>query len=53
MDAVSRLNAVTVEAPADPAVQSRFAALGREYSRASSKPPAALTSLVKADARGW
>jgi tripartite-type tricarboxylate transporter receptor subunit TctC len=50
---VGRLNAATVEALADPAVQSRFAALGLEIFPRDQQTPEALDALVKADARKW
>jgi tripartite-type tricarboxylate transporter receptor subunit TctC len=53
MDIVGRLNAATVEALADPAVQSRFAALGLEIFPPGQQTPEALDALVKADARKW
>jgi tripartite-type tricarboxylate transporter receptor subunit TctC len=53
MDAVGRLNAATVEALADPAVQSLFAAMGLEIFPREQQTPEALDALVKADARKW
>jgi tripartite-type tricarboxylate transporter receptor subunit TctC len=53
MDVVGRLNAATVEALADPAVQSRFAALGLEIFPREQQTPEALDALVKADAQKW
>jgi tripartite-type tricarboxylate transporter receptor subunit TctC len=53
MDVVGRLNAATVEALADSAVQSRFAALGLEIFPRDQQTPEALDALVKADARKW
>jgi tripartite-type tricarboxylate transporter receptor subunit TctC len=53
MDIVGRLNAATVEALADPAVQSRFAALGLEIFPRDQQTPEALDALVRADARKW
>jgi tripartite-type tricarboxylate transporter receptor subunit TctC len=53
MDVIGRLNAATVEALADPAVQSRFAALGLEIFPRDQQTPEALDALVKADARKW
>jgi tripartite-type tricarboxylate transporter receptor subunit TctC len=52
-DIVGKLNAATVEALADPAVQSRFAALGLEIFPREQQTPEALDALVKADARKW
>jgi tripartite-type tricarboxylate transporter receptor subunit TctC len=53
MDVVGRLNAATVEALADPDVQSRFAALGLEIFPRDQQTPEALDALVKADVRKW
>jgi tripartite-type tricarboxylate transporter receptor subunit TctC len=53
MEVVGKLNAATVEALADPAVQSRFAALGLEIFPSEQQRPEALDALVKADARKW
>jgi tripartite-type tricarboxylate transporter receptor subunit TctC len=52
-DIVGRLNAATVEALADPAVQSRFAALGLDIFPHDQQTPEALDALVKADAKKW
>jgi tripartite-type tricarboxylate transporter receptor subunit TctC len=52
-DIVGRLNAATVEALADPAVQSRFATLGLDIFPREQQTPEALDALVKADARKW
>jgi tripartite-type tricarboxylate transporter receptor subunit TctC len=53
MDIIGKLNAATVEALADPAVQSRFAALGLEIFPREQQTPEALDALVKADAQKW
>jgi tripartite-type tricarboxylate transporter receptor subunit TctC len=53
MEAVGRLNGATVEALADPDVQSRFAALGLEIFPREQQTPEALDALVRADARKW
>ena len=53
IEAVGRLNAATVEALADPDVQSRFAALGLEIFPREQQTPEALDTLVRADARKW
>ena len=53
MDIVDRLNGATVEALADPAVRSRFVALGLEIFPRERQTPAALDALVKADAEKW
>jgi tripartite-type tricarboxylate transporter receptor subunit TctC len=53
MDVIGRLNEATVEALAEPAVQSRFAALGLEIFPREQQTPEALDALVKADARKW
>jgi len=50
---ISKLNAAAVEALADPAVRSRFIALGLEIFPRERQTPAALGSLVKADAEKW
>jgi tripartite-type tricarboxylate transporter receptor subunit TctC len=52
-DIISKLNAATVEALADPAVQSRFAMLGLDIFPREQQTPEALDALVKADARKW
>jgi tripartite-type tricarboxylate transporter receptor subunit TctC len=52
-DIIGRLNAATVEALADPAVQSRFATLGLDIFPREQQTPEALDALVKADARKW
>jgi tripartite-type tricarboxylate transporter receptor subunit TctC len=52
-DIVGKLNAATVEALADPAVRSRFTALGLEIFPRGQQTPEALDALVKADARKW
>jgi tripartite-type tricarboxylate transporter receptor subunit TctC len=53
MDVVGKLNAATVEALADPAVQSRFSALGLEIFPREQQTPEALDALVRADAQKW
>ncbi len=53
VEVIGKLNAATVEALADPAVQSRFAALGLEIFPREQQTPEALDALVKADARKW
>src|SRR6266566_5489879 len=50
---IGKLNAVAVEALADPAVRSRFAALGLEIFPRERQTPEALGALVKADAEKW
>jgi tripartite-type tricarboxylate transporter receptor subunit TctC len=52
-DIVGKLNAATVEALADPAVRSRFIALGLEIFPRERQTPEALGALVKADAAKW
>jgi len=52
-DIIGKLNAVAVEALADPAVGSRFAALGLEIFSRERQTPEALGALVKADAEKW
>ena len=50
---IGELNAAAVEALADPAVRSRFAALGLEIFPRERQTPEALGALVKADAEKW
>jgi tripartite-type tricarboxylate transporter receptor subunit TctC len=50
---INKLNAAVVEALADPAVRSRFAALGLEIFPRERQRPEALGALVKADAEKW
>jgi tripartite-type tricarboxylate transporter receptor subunit TctC len=50
---IDRLNAATVRALADPAVQSRLANPGTEIFPREQQTPAALGALVKADAEKW
>jgi tripartite-type tricarboxylate transporter receptor subunit TctC len=50
---VGKLNAAAVEALADPAVRSRFVALGMEIFPREQQTPKALGLLVKADAKKW
>jgi len=50
---IGKLNAVAVEALADPAVGSRFAALGLETFPRERQTPEALGALAKADAEKW
>jgi tripartite-type tricarboxylate transporter receptor subunit TctC len=50
---VGKLNAAAVEALADPAVRSRFIALGLEIFPRERQTPEALGALVKADAEKW
>ena len=52
-DIVGRLNAAAVEALADPAVRSRFVALGLEIFPRERQTPEALGALVKADVEKW
>jgi tripartite-type tricarboxylate transporter receptor subunit TctC len=52
-DIVDKLNAATVEALAEPDVQSRFATLGLDIFPREQQTPEALDALVKADARKW
>jgi tripartite-type tricarboxylate transporter receptor subunit TctC len=52
-DIIGKLNAAAVEALADPAVRSRFAALGLEIFPRERQTPEALGALVKADAEKW
>jgi tripartite-type tricarboxylate transporter receptor subunit TctC len=50
---ISKLNAATMEALADPAVRSRFTDLGLEIFPREQQTPEALGALVKADAEKW
>ena len=50
---INKLNAAVVEALADPAVRSRFAALGLEIFPRERQRPEALGALVNADAEKW
>jgi tripartite-type tricarboxylate transporter receptor subunit TctC len=52
-DIVGKLNAAAVEALADPAVRSRFGALGLDIFPRERQTPEALGALVKADAEKW
>jgi tripartite-type tricarboxylate transporter receptor subunit TctC len=52
-DIIDKLNAAVVEALADPAVRSRFLALGLEIFPRDRQTPEALGALVKADAAKW
>src|SRR6516162_9804087 len=50
---INKLNAAVVEALADPAVRSRFAALGQEIFPREQQTPEVLGALVKSDAEKW
>jgi tripartite-type tricarboxylate transporter receptor subunit TctC len=50
---IGRLNAATVQAMADPLVQSRLANLGGEIFPTERQTPEAVDALVKADAEKW
>jgi tripartite-type tricarboxylate transporter receptor subunit TctC len=50
---VRQLNAATMEALADPAVQSRFVKLGYELFPRDQLTPQAFSALLKADAEKW
>jgi tripartite-type tricarboxylate transporter receptor subunit TctC len=52
-DVIGKLNAAVVEALADPAVRSRFVALGLEIFLPDQQTPEALAALVKAGAEKW
>jgi tripartite-type tricarboxylate transporter receptor subunit TctC len=52
-DTISKLNAATVEALADPAVRSRLAGLGLEIFPGEQQTPEALAAMQKADAEKW
>jgi tripartite-type tricarboxylate transporter receptor subunit TctC len=50
---IDRLNTATVQALADPALQSRIVGLGYEVFPREQQTPEALGALVKADAEKW
>jgi tripartite-type tricarboxylate transporter receptor subunit TctC len=50
---IAKLNAAAVAALADPAVRSRFTALGQEIPPRDEQSPEALDALVKADIEKW
>ena len=52
-DIISRLNAATVEALADPGVRTRIADFGMEIVPREKQTPEALAALEKADAEKW
>jgi tripartite-type tricarboxylate transporter receptor subunit TctC len=52
-DIIGKLNAASVEALADPAVRSRFAALELEIFPREKQTPEALAALQKSDAERW
>ena len=52
-DIIGKLNAAAVEALTDPAVRSRFAALGQEIFPGERQTPEALGAMAKADAEKW
>jgi tripartite-type tricarboxylate transporter receptor subunit TctC len=52
-DIIGKLNTAAVEALADPAVRSRFAALGLEIFSRERQTPEAFGGLVKADVEKW
>jgi tripartite-type tricarboxylate transporter receptor subunit TctC len=53
MEIVGKLNAAAVDALADPAVRSRFSALGLQIFPREQQTPQTLGALVKADAEKW
>jgi tripartite-type tricarboxylate transporter receptor subunit TctC len=53
MEVIGKLNAATVEALADPALQSRFAALGLEIFPREQQTPEALRAFQKAEIEKW
>jgi tripartite-type tricarboxylate transporter receptor subunit TctC len=53
MDIIGELNTATVEALADPAVQSRLIELGLEFFPRDQQTPAAFGALMKAEAEKW
>jgi tripartite-type tricarboxylate transporter receptor subunit TctC len=52
-DTISKLNAATVEALADPAVRSRLAELGYEAFPRERQTPEMLAALQKSHAEKW
>jgi tripartite-type tricarboxylate transporter receptor subunit TctC len=52
-DIIGKLNAATVEALADPAVQSRLAGLGLEIFPREQQTPEALAAMQKAGIEKW
>jgi hypothetical protein len=50
---IGRLNGATIQASADPAVQSRLANLGVEIFPTERQTPEFVDALVKADAEKW
>jgi tripartite-type tricarboxylate transporter receptor subunit TctC len=50
---VDKLNAATIEALADPAIQRRFAALGADIPSRDEQTPEALAARQKADIEKW
>jgi tripartite-type tricarboxylate transporter receptor subunit TctC len=52
-DVIAKLNAATVEALADPALQKRFAELGLDVASREQQTPAGLAALQKAEIVKW
>jgi tripartite-type tricarboxylate transporter receptor subunit TctC len=52
-DVIARLNAATVEALADPALQKRFAELGLDVASREQQTPEGLAALQKAEIAKW
>src|SRR4051812_31811560 len=52
-DVIARLNAATVEALADPAIQKRFSELGLDIASREQQTPAGLAAFQKAEMDRW
>jgi tripartite-type tricarboxylate transporter receptor subunit TctC len=52
-DIIARLNAATVEALADPAIQKRFTELGLDVAPRAQQTPEGLASFQKAEIEKW
>jgi tripartite-type tricarboxylate transporter receptor subunit TctC len=52
-DVIAKLNAATVEALADPAIQKRFTELGLDVAPRTQQTPEGLASFQKAEIEKW
>jgi tripartite-type tricarboxylate transporter receptor subunit TctC len=52
-DVIAKLNAATVEALADPAIQKRFTELGLDVAPRAQQTPEGLASFQKAEIEKW
>jgi tripartite-type tricarboxylate transporter receptor subunit TctC len=52
-DIIAKLNAATVEALADPAIQKRFTELGLDVAPRAQQTPEGLASFQKAEIEKW